>query len=656
MRKFIRKYFDYKLFLTFARFFIILGKILQTNMDRQSTIGMLLIMGLLLFWMQMNQPSTAEIERQQFVKDSVALFQKRADSITSITQPIVNQQNNTNLVNDTNTVKQLASRFGVFAPSAVGQEQLTSLENDFIKVTFTNKGAKIKSVLLKKYTKINTDAQHNDVKTELQLLEDNKNKWEYFLPLNGIGTISSNELFFTPELSGNTISFKAKTSDGKYFEQKYTLGADYNIDYDVRFEGLGNVIEPSAKSIMLQWENYLDKLERNQEYERTFSTVYFKEADENTDYCSCRENDGKNLEKPVRWVSHSNQFFNSSLIASNTPFANANVATEMFTAENADLKKLYSRLGIPFSHAGSETFSMKIFTGPNEHERLSSYNVDLQDIIPFGWSFFGTINRWIVRPIFNLLALFISSKGIVILLLTFLVKAVLYPLTYKMLYSQSKMAALKPRIDKLKEKLGDDQQKVQMETMKLYQEYGVNPLGGCMPMLLQMPIWIALYRFFPASIQFRQESFLWAPDLTSFDAFIKLPFEIPLFGAHISLFTMLWVISTLVYTYYSTKEMDFSAQPYMKHMQFFMPIMFMFAFNNYASGLTCYLVFSNFLNIAQTVITKNYIIDKDKIALELEEAKKKPKKESFMQKMQQQMEQQQKRLQEQQQEQTKKKK
>jgi YidC/Oxa1 family membrane protein insertase len=168
-----------------------------------------------------------------------------------------------------------------------------------------------------------------------------------------------------------------------------------------------------------------------------------------------------------------------------------------------------------------------------------------------------------------------------------------------------------------------------------------------MPMLLQMPIWIALYRFFPASIQFRQESFLWAPDLTSFDAFFLLPFEIPLFGSHISLFTMLWVISTLAYTYYSTKQMDFSAQPYMKYMQYFMPLMFMFAFNNYASGLTCYLVFSNLLNIGQTLVTKNYIINQDKIALELEESKKKPKKEGFMQKMQKQMEEQQRRIQEQ---------
>jgi len=614
-------------------------------MDRQSTLGMVLIMGLLLLWMQMNQPSKSEVARQQHLKDSISMVQQRTDSTNNYVSAQPSTATNTS-VGDSAALSQLTSRYGVFAPAASGQEKMFTLENESIKVTFSNKGARIISVALKKFAKINEDVKHQEIRSVVELMEDQKNKWEYFLPLNGVGTINSADLYFEPSIGSNSISFKANAGQGKYFEQVYTLGSDYNLDYNVRFVGLGNVLEPSANQITMQWENYLDKLEKNQEYERTFSTVYFKEDVSNPDYCNCRKDDGKSLDKPVKWVSHSNQFFNTSLIAAKTPFANANVATEMYTADRPDLKKLYSRLAIPFSHAGDETFEMKIFTGPNEYERLSEYNVDLQDIIPFGWSFFGTINRWIIRPIFNLLLLLISDKGIVILLLTLIVKAVLYPLTYKMLYSQSKMAALKPRIDKLKEKIGDDQQKVQMETMKLYQEYGVNPLGGCMPMLLQMPIWIALYRFFPASIQFRQESFLWASDLTSYDAFIQLPFEIPLFGSHISLFTMLWVVTTLMYTYYSTRQMDFSAQPYMKYMQYIMPLMFMFAFNNYASGLTCYLVFSNILNIGQTLITKNYVFDKEKIAAELEIAKSKPKKEGFVQRMQKQMEMQQKAQQE----------
>jgi len=294
--------------------------------------------------------------------------------------------------------------------------------------------------------------------------------------------------------------------------------------------------------------------------------------------------------------------------------------------EHEDLKLLKSELNIPFQGGGSETFAMKMYMGPNEYERLAAVGSDLQEIIPYGRSIFGTVNRWVIKPMFNFLSQFIGSKGIVILVLTFIVKLVLYPLYYKMLYSQSKMGALKPRLAGLKEKHGDDQQAVQVETMKLYREFGVSPLGGCMPMVLQMPIWFALYRFFPASIEFRQASFLWATDLSSFDVAFNLPFEIPFYGAHVSLFTLLWAASTVAYTYYNTKHMDMSMNPMMKNMQYMMPVMFLFFFNNFAAGLTCYMLFSNLLNILQTVVTKEYIIDKKKIEEELEAYKKKPKK------------------------------
>jgi YidC/Oxa1 family membrane protein insertase len=217
-------------------------------------------------------------------------------------------------------------------------------------------------------------------------------------------------------------------------------------------------------------------------------------------------------------------------------------------------------------------------------------------------------------------------------MLTLLIKMVLFPLTYKMIYSQAKMGALKPQMAKVKEKYKDDAQKQQMETMKMYREFGVNPLGGCMPMVLQMPIWFALYRFFPASIEFRQASFLWATDLSSYDAFLYLPWDIPFYGAHVSLFTILWAITTVMYTYYNTQHMDMGAggqnAAMMKYMQYMMPLMFLFFFNTFAAGLTCYLFFSNVINVSQMIITKELIIDKDKIAAQLEANKAKPKKKS----------------------------
>lgn len=448
------------------------------------------------------------------------------------------------------------------------------------------------------------------------------------LPSGGVRT---GDLFFDVQQQGNEVVFRANAGPGRFFEQKYTLQANsYRIDYDIQLEGLQNVLANNAEEIELIWHDYLDRIEINHNFERRYSTIYFKPAEESVDYCSCTSDDVEELnEQRIKWISHSNQFFNSTLIAKES-FASGVLETQVLGEEDDDLKKLISSLKIPYSRSSSEKFGMEFYVGPNEFDRLRLVGNDLEDIVPFGWSIFGTVNRWIVRPLFSFLSSFIGSKGIVILVLTFMVKLVLYPLTYRMLYSQSKMGALKPQIEKVKERVKDPQQQ-QVETMKMYREFGVNPLGGCMPMLLQMPIWIALYRFFPASIEFRQASFLWATDLSSYDVLTYLPFEIPFVGGHISLFTILWAGTTLIYTYYNTKHMDMSANPAMKYMQYLMPIMFLGFFNTYASGLTCYLFFSNLFNIGQTVVTKNYIIDQDKVRAELEENKKKPKKKSGFQ-------------------------
>ena len=378
-------------------------------------------------------------------------------------------------------------------------------------------------------------------------------------------------------------------------------------------------------------------------YEQQTSTVYYKDsAEDNADYCSCTSNDSDNLSgKNIQWLSHTNQFFNSSLISKSGGFKDAMMATELIDfTKNDNLKKLSSDFEVPLT-GGKHT--MQWYIGPNEFKTLQSFNIGLEEIIPYGSSIFGSLNRWVIRPFFDFLNSFISSKGLAIIFLIFLIKMLLYPLLYKMLHSQAKMAALKPELNKIKDKHKEDLQKQQMESMKVYQEFGVSPLAGCLPMLLQMPIWIALYRYFPASITFRQESFLWAPDLSSFDAFFRLPFEIPFMGAHLSLFTILWAVSTLVYTYYSTKDVDMSANPAMKYVQYFMPLMFLGFFNSYASGLTCYMFFSNLINIIQTIVTRKFIFDEEKIRKELDLQKNKPKKKGgFQAKLEEAMKQQQK--------------
>ncbi len=588
--------------------------------------------------MTMAPDAQKKIEEQQRIQDSIAQVEQQIAEQQVDTTPAADETPTEPTVQDSAKKDALLElQYGAFAPAAIGTEKTEVLENDLLKITFSSKGGRIKDVLLKKYSKVERDSNHKEFKVPLRLLEDEKNRFEYILPVvnTAKGKVSTQDLFFEPSVSGNTISFRASAGRDRYFEQVYTLDPDsYTVDYSVRFIGLGNVIEAPNGAVELNWLDYLDRLELNYKYEHTYSSIYYKPVDEDYDYCNCMQEDRDDLDsQPIEWMAHSNQFFASILMAKDKPFKGGVFETKVFEADLRkdipDLKILQSSLQVP---TDQETFNMEMYLGPKDYETLMAFDNELEYIVPFGKSIIGTANRWIIRPLFNFLSTFIGSKGIVILFLTLIVKLVLYPLTYKMLHSQAKMAALKPRLAALKEKLKGDQTQVQMESMKMYREFGVNPLGGCMPVVLQMPVWFALYRFFPASIEFRQQGFLWATDLSSYDAAFWLPFTIPFTDqSHLSLFTLLWVITTLIYTYYNMQSMDMgnmggaNAQM-MKYMQFIMPIFFLFFFNSFASGLTCYLVFSNTFNIAQTLITKNIIIDHDKIKAQLEAHKKKPKK------------------------------
>ena len=628
-------------------------------MDRNTIIGIILIFLLFLVWQQFFVAPEAkkQAEEQKRIQDSIELAaQMRGDSLNAAepaAQDSVAEEQQPaavdSVVLDSVNASRLATDYGPFATAAAGAEAFYTLENDVLRLKFSNLGGRIVEAELKNFQKVSEGEDKKEIKSPLILLEDEKNKFEYLLPVTDVpgGVVRTSELYFTASKTKDAITFRANAGNGRYFEQTYSIGpgGSYNLEYDLKMEGLNAVLSNRAQAITLNWVNFLDKLEKNTRYERTYSTAYYKPVDGNYSYCSYTSSDTEDVtDQKIKWVSHSNQFFNSALIAE-TGFNGALLEAEQLEEDAADLKKLSTELSIPYEGAGSQAFSMDFYIGPNEFKRLRAMGHELEDVIPFGWSIFGTINRWVIRPIFNFLLSFIGSKGIAILALTFFVKLALYPLTYRMLYSQSKMGALKPRIEGLKDKFKEDQQQQQMETMKLYREFGVNPLGGCMPMVLQMPIWFALYRFFPAAIEFRQASFLWATDLSSYDVFVRLPFEIPLgFGSHLSLFTLLWAVTTLIYTYYNTRHMDMSANPAMKYMQYLMPVMFLGFFNSFASGLTCYLLFSNLFNIAQTVITKNYIIDQEKIKAELEAYKKKPKKKksSFQQRLEEAMKEQQK--------------
>ena len=595
-----------------------------------TAIGMGLIFFILLIWMNLfapKKPVTAATNGQDSTQMTVAQQTQNAQNAPQTGQT---------QVPDSLKNRELMGKFGAFAAAGTGTESTETLENNLVKITFSSKGGQIKSVLLKNFKKVADDGKGNEVKSDLLLFDDAKNRFDLVLPVAGASNlVRSGDLYFTPTKTGNSITYRADAGNGRSLEQTYTLSADnYAIDYLVNFNGLNNgVLNGGTSTIRLDWMDYLNKLEKNNQYESTYSSIYYRIDQKSPDYCNCRKDDTQEFgtEKPLKWVSHSNQFFNATIIAPDgQPFKNARLETKMLDQKSDDLKLLISQMDIPLTAGGNEKVAMRMYIGPNEFDRLRAYDNKMEDIIPFGASIFGTINRWLIHPLFSLLMKIIGSAGLSILALTLLVKLAVYPLTYKMVHSQAKQTALKPQLDALKAKYGDDQQRMSMESMKMYQEYGVNPVGGCMPMLLQMPIWFALYRFFPASIEFRQQSFLWAPDLSSYDAPIQLPFDVPFLGNHISLFTLIWTITTLWYTWYSMKQManTMAQNPQMemmKYMQYAMPVMFFFMFNKFASGLSAYLSFSNLLNIGQTLVTKNYLIDHAKIKEELEKTKAKPK-------------------------------
>jgi len=597
-------------------------------MDKNQFIGFALILAIIVGWSLMTAPSKEELERQKHLKDSIAQARLALEEGPVSSELDVSAIESDPDISDSLRMNQLTESYGDFASSSVGDEESFNLSNNLISINFSNKGGFIKEAILKEHKKILQDKDYNETKVDLKLLEDDRNKLEYIIPVNG-KSISSADLFYEAKQSGNKLSFKANAGSG-YVEHVYELLPDsYKLDYHFNIVGLQNSIDRSTDVITMNWVNYLDKLEINETFEKFYTTTYYKEIDESSDYCSCRGDDEEVLEdRSIKWVSGVNQFFNSSIIAKDQAFEGAEFKIKMMDENAKDLKKLESTLGIPYGHSANESFAMQMYIGPNDYPRLKAIGIDLEEIIPYGRSVFGTINRYIIRPFFNWLAQFFSAKGVVIIVLIFIIKMLLYPFNYKMLHSQAKMGALKPDIAKMTVKFKDDPQKKQVETMKLYREYGVSPLGGCLPMIAQMPIFYALFRFFPADITFRQVPFLWASDLSSYDVFMRLPFEIPMAGSHISLFTILWAITQVIYTYYNTKHMDMSANPAMKYVQYFMPIMFLVFFNNYASGLTCYMFFSTLFTILQTVITKKFVFNEEKIRAELMKEKAKPKKKS----------------------------
>lgn len=522
--------------------------------------------------------------------------------------------------------------YGVFASAVTGENDFITLENDLIELKIALKGGRVYSARLKEY-------KTHDLKP-LVLFSGDSTVFGFNFFTTDNRAVQTNNLFFTPESEkrkfnasseAKSVILRLMAGPEKYIEYRYTLEPDkYMIDFNVNFKSMEGIIASNQNSLTFDWKMYIPQQEKGRQNEENYSTISYKYFQD--EVAGLKRNSKKEIEEvdiptKLSWVAFQDQFF-SSVVISNDFFLNASIASTRTLTSEKYIRYYSSELGVPFNSATANALSMKLYYGPNSITILRKEGLELEKIVFLGRNIIGWISRFIIIPIFNWLDNYISNYGLIILILTIILKIVLFPLTFKSYQSTAKMQVLKPMVDELGKKFPkkEDALKKQQATMDLYKRAGVNPMGGCLPMLLQMPILFAMFRFFPVSIELRQEHFLWATDLSTYDSILNLPFTIPLYGNHVSLFTLLMTASTLL-----TMKMQGSSpgsdQPGMKMMMYMMPVMFMLILNNFSSGLTYYYFLANILTYLQNIISKRFI-NAEAVLANIEENRKKPVKKS----------------------------
>lgn len=612
-------------------------------MDKKSLIGLGLIAVILGVWLFMSGPSKEQIARNKQKQDSITNVQKKlaeeeAKKIVQQTQTIQDTLKPATVLSDSAMNALKVDAYKDFAVAAQGTEEIVTIENELLKAYVSTKGAQVIKVELKKFSRSG--------KTEPLVLFDN-DSLQFALKLDAYERsriLSTDSFYFKPSeksitVSGTTsksVSFKLETSKpGSYIEYVYSLkGNDYMLGYDIKFVGMDKIISSNVDQMTLNWRMTLPQQEKYVEKEREVATAYYKFTVDEPDYINPRSDEDKPLnDAPIKWISFKQQFFNSTLIAETEFLKDGSfVKTGSRTNTSNVVKVINSDLGIPFNHTPSEKFAAKFYFGPNDYKTLKEYGNELEQIIPTGWSIFSYINKWMVIPLFDWLGN--MNMGIVILILTLIVKIILLPIAYKTYMSGARMRVLKPETEAINAKFKDgDPMKKQQETMALYRKAGVNPLSGCVPLLLQFPILIALFAFIPAAIELRQKGFLWADDLSTYDSiwtFGKVAVINSIYGDHVSLFALLMFVSTLVYTYMNSSMMapqQGTQMPGMKFMMYFMPVIFLAVMNSYAAGLSWYYFLANMFTFLQNWIIKKMVSD-EKIRAEIDANMKKPVKVS----------------------------
>ncbi|CAM1333551.1 membrane protein insertase YidC [Tenacibaculum aestuariivivum] len=592
----------------------------QKKFDLNSFIGMLLLGGILLWWMNSRKPDVTTETTTQTVQVSEA----------STTQ---NNITETSTVNDSLQQIALKNKLGAFAyGAATGKNGNTSIENNLVKLTIDNKGGQITEALIKNFKTFDS--------LPLYLVKNKNASFNINFGTTDNRILNTKDLLFTPTLTknGNTqiLSMKLKVSENQFLEYRYEIKKnDYRIDFAVRSQGLNGVIN-SSQAINLDWNLKGFRHEKSLKTENMYSYYYYK-ADGDVDYLQMNDDEAMS---DVNWVAYKQHFF-SSILSSDTPFNNATLKSIDFAGEEKDtlFTKTYA-LKTPLALTNGElNYNMQWFYGPTDYNLLKTYKgTSLNEIADLGWGIFGFLNRTVFYPVFNMLKGFIGNFGLIIILMTIVVRIIMSPVLYKSYLSSAKMKVIRPEMEEINKKFPgkENAMKRQQETMAVQRKAGVSMMSGCIPALLQMPVFFALFKFFPTNIDFRQKSFLWANDLSSYDMIYQLPFSIPFYGDHISLFPILASVAIFFYMKMNQNQQANMQAPtqegmpdmtkMMKYMIYFSPIMMLFFFNNYASGLSLYYFISNLLTIVIMLIIKNYVIDEDKIHAKIQENKKKPEK------------------------------
>ncbi|HLA57103.1 MAG TPA: membrane protein insertase YidC [Flavobacterium sp.] len=622
----------------------------QKKLDLNSIIGFVLIFGILIWIMYQNAPSEKEIAADK-AKQGQVDKQKQQQKIEKLSHQGALTAIDTT-ANDSVRLAKLKTSLGDFAYSgtlASAKDDSTILENELIRLEISNKGGYITKATLKKYDKFQKGSGQ-----KVELIKDNNAQFNLKLKTHDNRSLDTKDLYFEPSFTrigqNQILTMRLKAGADEFLEYRYVLKpSDYMLDFDVRSQGLSKVLDVS-KPLDLEWDLKGYRNEKGIAYEDRYAEIRYEYEGGKANNLGLGK-DKQTTEEKVSYIAFKQHFF-TSILLTKTPFETASMHSTDLTMDKVKpdtvfIKQFKANMPLAFTN-GELDYKMNWYYGPADYKILNAYDRNLDEIIPLGWGIFGWINKWIFIPVFGFLSSFIPY-GIAIIIFTILIKLAMSPITYKSFLSQAKMKVLRPEIAELNEKYKKDAMKKQQETMKLYNKAGVNPMAGCIPALIQLPFMYASFQFFPSAIELRQKSFLWADDLSSFDQIAKLPFNIPVYGDHVSLFPILAAIAIFFYMKMTTGDQAMSQPPQegmpdmgkiMKVMIYISPLMMLLFFNNYGSGLSLYNFISNLVTIGIMLVIKRYVVDEKKIHTQIQENKLKPKTQSkFQQKMAAMMEQ-----------------